>query len=200
MSNHEIKSAQPLSGSKSLEYLKRVIRVLEFVSPSAIESFAQHLSTTIRAGQNIYVVGNGGSNALANHFVTDLMKLGIDIEVAIGCISLGGNSSWVSANGNDYDFVFGYRNELKNLARNSDLVVIISSSGSSKNLIEVVEFAKTRAIMCLSLTGFEGAKLSKITQFSIDLNLEVGKYQEAEDAHGVILHAITLSLRDLLQN
>lgn len=109
-------------------------------------------------------------------------------------ISLSDNTSWVTALGNDegYDSVFA--GQLDNFAQPGDLLVAISASGNSPNLLRAVELAKARGVATLALVAFDGGALSNMADDVVLVPTENGAYELAEDAHMVLCHVLTRSL------
>lgn len=143
----------------------------------------------IKKNNTIFVCGNGGSAAIANHYVCDYIKFFRDrTEFKPKIISLSNNLETITAIANDisYDQVFKY--QLESLANKNDLIIVISSSGNSKNIIELLKFSKKKKIKTIGFSGFDGGYLKKNCTVSIHLN--AGNYGISEDGHHVLMHII----------
>lgn len=149
--------------------------------------------------KTIYLLGNGGSAATANHMATDLMFGSKIKNPSLKAISLVGNSSILTATGNDVGFEQIFLRQLEQLINHGDLVILISASGNSPNIIKVAEFTSSQNIKTIGFTGFDGGKLLKMTDISVHVPTSKGKYGIVEDIHSIIGHMITEKLK-LLEN
>ena len=143
----------------------------------------------------IYTCGNGGSSSLADHFTCDFIKqTNNKTNLKVKSISLTSNFSLVSAIANDisYNDIFSF--QIEKLCKRNDILFLFSVSGNSKNLIKAVKKAKTKGIKTISFTGFNGGRLSKITD--INLNFPMANYGIVEDCHISIMHFLSQYLRN----
>ena len=141
----------------------------------------------IQKNKNIFVCGNGGSAAIANHYVCDYIKFFRDrTKFKPKIISLSNNLETITAIANDisYDQIFKYQAET--LANKNDLIIIISSSGNSKNVIELLKFTKKKKIKTIGFSGFDGGYLKRNCTASIHLNAK--NYGISEDGHHILMH------------
>lgn len=174
-------------------YLKKY---LDELSKSIINSNKKQLEKAInlivkkiKNNNTIFVCGNGGSAAIANHYVCDYLKFFRDRTVyKPKIISLSSNLETITAIANDisYDQIFKYQAE--SLSKKNDLIIIISSSGNSKNIIELLKFAKKKSISSIGFSGFDGGYLEKNSNISININAK--NYGLSEDAHHILMHII----------
>ena len=172
-------------------YFAKIVEGLDKVNLNQLLGFRREIIEAIRKSNNIFVAGNGGSNAIASHFVTDLNKISHDKLIKFSTYSLGQNSSLSSAIANDYGFDVSIATELSMLAKKNDLLVVISSSGTSNNILNSIKWAKENKVRSFALTGFVGSKADELADSYLNLNLPVGDYGPAEDIHSIICHAIT---------
>jgi D-sedoheptulose 7-phosphate isomerase len=172
-------------------YFAKLVEGLDGVNLNQLLGFRREILEAIRKSNNIFVAGNGGSNAIASHFVTDLNKVSRDKLIKFSTYGLGQNSSLSSAIANDYGFDVSIVTELSMLAKKNDLLVVISSSGTSKNILNSIKWAKGNKVRSFALTGFVGSKADELADSYLNLNLPVGDYGPAEDIHSIICHAIT---------
>ena len=154
-----------------------------------IEKASEKILKTIKNNKQIFVCGNGGSAAIANHYVPDYLKL-IRQNTKLKPLvkSLSSDLELITAISNDMDYskIFSYQAE--SLCKKGDLLIIISSSGNSPNVINLANWAKKKKIYSISFTGFNGGKLKKITNLNIHIN--VNNYGLVEDSHHILMHAI----------
>ena len=142
------------------------------------------------AGGAIFVCGNGGSAATASHFATDMVK-----GASYGCnqrfriLALNDSAPTLTAYANDVSYDCVFVEQLRNFARRGDLVMAISASGNSPNVVCAVEYANSLGCQTLALTGFDGGRLARAAQFNIHVSLRhMGR---VEDAHMIVCHMIS---------
>ena len=169
---------------------------IESLNKSILDSEIKHIDlaanqiiSTIKKNNNIFVCGNGGSAAIANHYVVDFMKFFKEKSIyKPRIVSLSNSIESITAISNDLDYkkIFSYQAE--NLCNKNDLIIIISSSGNSKNIVELVKFANKNKIRTIGFSGFKGGYLKKNSSISIHINAQ--NYGVSEDAHHILMHAI----------
>lgn len=149
----------------------------------------------------VYIFGNGGSLALATHWVSDFNKTIFSHNLdkhqrRFQAIRLPSTEEELSAWANDvgYDMVFA--GPLENYLQESDCVIAISSSGNSPNIIKAVELAQKHNVPVIGLSGFDGGFLNKLSDAKIFVQTQKGRYDIVEGIHAVILHLITKYFQD----
>jgi len=179
--------------SKINKFIKSYIDKISFSILASnfknLDKAANAIISTIKNNNNIYVCGNGGSAAIANHYVVDFLKFFKENSSYKPKIySLSNSIEAITAISNDisYDKIFSYQAE--NLCKKNDLIIIISSSGNSKNVIELINFAKSKKIKTIGFSGFRGGYLKKNSNISIHINAE--NYGISEDSHHILMHGI----------
>jgi D-sedoheptulose 7-phosphate isomerase len=179
------------------EYLETFSCMLASPMIDDIGRVATVLSTARAREATIYIAGNGGSASLASHWVNDLGKATKN-ETAppIRVMSLSDNISWVTALANDegYDRVFS--GQLENFGKPGDVLVVISASGNSPNLVRAVELARARNMTTIGLLGFDGGVLMKMVSEHILLPTRKGAYGIVESAHATLCHILTTCLAE----
>jgi len=148
------------------------------------------------------VIGNGGSAATASHMMNDLCKgtLGHKGDAPwprLRVIALTDNVSLMTAWANDTDYNHIFSEPLKNLAERGDLLIAISASGNSPNILAAVEAAKQIGVNVIGLTGFGGGKLAKLAEISFVVPSD--GYGPVEDVHMILDHIITGYLYEKLK-
>ncbi len=147
------------------------------------------LSTAAREDRQIFVCGNGGSASNASHFATDLGKGASDkLGKRFRVLSLNDNVSWLTALGNDYAYDQIYSAQLQNYARPGDILLLLSVSGSSPNLVKAAEFAREKAVHTIALVGGKRGKLAQLADEAVVVSSE--HYGRAEDAQMTICHML----------
>lgn len=167
------------------------------VDESALDAFLAAVESAIKRGSRIWILGNGGSAAISDHFATDLAKVNIDTGLGVFATSLCSNGPVLTALSNDYSYADAFAHQVRAFAQPGDLVVAVSSSGNSENVIRAIREAKQANATAIGLSGFDGGRLAQAADISIHARTDIGDYATAEDAHSVICHAITLQLRQL---
>jgi phosphoheptose isomerase len=171
------------------EYLSKLTNSIKLTNLGALEKAATKILETTKKKRTIYVCGNGGSAAISNHYVCDYLKfLRQHTKLKPKVISLSSNLETITAISNDfnYDQVFKYQAE--SLFEKNDLLIIISSSGNSKNVKEVIKFAKKKGVKIIGFSGFDGGFLKKNSDISIHIN--ANNYGISEDSHHILMHVI----------
>lgn len=152
------------------------------------------IEKTILEKKTIFVCGNGGSSAIANHYLCDYIKsLSTNTNIRTRIISLNSNNELISAISNDisYDKIFSY--QMENYCQLGDLLILISSSGDSKNIKEAIKFCKKKKIKTIGFSGFKGGYLKKNSDISVHIN--INNYGITEDLFQIYMHIIMQYLR-----
>ncbi|MGA8709898.1 MAG: SIS domain-containing protein [Thermoplasmata archaeon] len=149
--------------------------------------------------RTIFFFGNGGSASTASHFVTDIAKVAGGTEGKgkgrrFRCISLNDNIPGMTAWANDVGYAEIFSGQLKSLAEKGDVVVAISGSGNSPNVLEAVKTAHAMGLATIGLTGIGGGKLKDLVD--VPLVVPSNSMQHTEDTHLIVLHLLTAYLRD----
>jgi D-sedoheptulose 7-phosphate isomerase len=179
-------------------YFSRASKAFLNISKIQISEAVSLLEDALENRATIYIIGNGGSAATASHFAVDIGKTLNSKGKPGRAISLCDNSSVITAISNDNSFDEVFEKQLSCLANPNDVLVSISASGNSKNLIRAVNFANKNDITTLSLTGFSGGALSNISKFSLHVPTIEGDYGIAEDCHSILCHYISEQLRKIV--
>jgi D-sedoheptulose 7-phosphate isomerase len=169
--------------------------VLTRVQVAAVQRIVEVFSEARDRGSFIYVAGNGGSSSTASHWVNDLGKATKRSgyrPFKVMCLS--DNVSWFSALSNDEGYERVFAGQLDNFAAPGDVLICISASGNSPNLLRAVELARSRKLTTLALVGFDGGVLGQIVDTAVCVHTEKGAYELVEDVHSIICHAITRCL------
>lgn len=176
-------------------YRQELVGSLNAVDLEKIEKFRELLKETRAHGKTIFTCGNGGSASTASHFATDLLK-GASYEKAdrFRVVALSDASSTISAYSNDVSYDVVYEEQLRNFLTPGDVVVAISGSGNSENVIRALEYANTIGANSVALTGRDGGRLGPISQ--LHLNVPEQHMGRIEDAHLALCHMIAFSFID----
>lgn len=171
------------------EYVRQQKATLDSIPVAQIEEVVRLLGTALNNDRQIFAIGNGGSAANASHFITDLGKGSSD---ALGrrfrCLSLTDNVAWMTAIGNDYAYEDIFVRQLENYGRSGDVVIAISVSGSSPNLVKALEWANAKGLHTVALVGAKRGRMAEIARTTIVI--DDTHYGRVEDAQMGILHML----------
>src|ERR1044071_7595370 len=173
-------------------YIKSFEVLLRLLDADAIARIVKYFEEVRERRATIYIAGNGGSASTASHWVNDLGKATKRVgQTPIKVMSLSDNVSWLTALANDegYDRVFS--GQLENFACPGDLLIVISASGNSPNLVRAVELARSRGVRTVGLLGFDGGVLKTLLDDALWLPTEKGAYGLVESAHSLLCHIVT---------
>jgi len=177
--------------------LSEQIQCIKKISEENIEEIKDisNILDECREKQNtIYVVGNGGSGSTASHFVSDLLKTSIlENTPRFRAISLTDNIPVLSAWANDTSYENIFVGQLENFLQSNDVVIAISGSGNSPNVINAIKYANNQGIQTISFTGKDGGALARLTK--INLTIPSFDMLTIETMHLLICHLLTTMLR-----
>ena len=179
-------------------YLEKVRELLGAL-PEQSDRFVETLFQAFEAERTVFLVGNGGSAAAASHFGQDLAKGTLSSMRAkrrFRVIPLTDNIGFITALANDEGYESIFEQQLRNLARRGDLLIAISGSGNSPNVLRAVEYARSIGMKSIGVTGFDGGKLRALVDESVHVPIEDMGMTEA--LHGVVFHLVMAQLRTRL--
>ena len=148
------------------------------------------LNKAKKNGNKIFIMGNGGSAATASHFANDLAFGSNDYEKPFKVMSITDNVPVLTALGNDYGYDEIFVRQVKIYGKKGDVLVGISASGNSQNLINAFEYANTVGIRTVALTAFDGGKMRDIADQGVHIPTEIKEYGPAEDLHMILDHLV----------
>ncbi len=188
----------PKNAAPSLKsYLSGFTKLLGKIDPKEVQALADAIEAAYRDGRTVFLIGNGGSGSASSHFCEDLGKgtlVDFERQKRLRVMSLTDNAPYILAWANDvgYDCIFS--EQLKNLARAGDLLVAISGSGNSPNVLKAVEYAHKAGMKTFGITGYDGGKLRKKAQRFLHVpSFNMGA---VEAAHAVVFHYLLDALRE----
>ena len=175
-------------------YAAAINDVMSRLDAAQFEKIIAILTTAYKNDKQVFIAGNGGSAGTANHFVCDFGKNAVPFQGTgpgrrrFRIISVSDNVEKISALGNDIAFEEIFRQQLINLMREGDVLIAVSASGNSPNIVRACEYAKEMKSQIIVLAGFDGGKIKKFADAAIVAPLE--SYEQIEDIHLVVLHMI----------
>jgi len=183
------------------EYIQQLKETLDKISLAQIEEIKDTLLDVYNGNKQIFIIGNGGSAATASHLACDLSKgttIGNpDMKKRFKVIGLTDNISLLTAWGNDSDYSQVFVEQLKNLLDKDDVLITISGSGNSENVLKAVEYANKKGALTIGLTGFAGGKLKDIAHKCLIVSSDC--MERIEDVHLILEHLICSWLREELK-
>ncbi len=174
----------------SKSYFTYLTSVLDRISEEEIEAFVTVLLEARERESVVYFIGNGGSAATASHFANDISIGTRCYEKPFRVLSLCDNQAIITAIANDDGYENIFSQQLSVLLKKNDVVVAISASGNSPNLIKAIKTAKDMNAITVGLTAFDGGTLKKSVDISLHVPTEKGEYGPSEDAHMILDHLI----------
>lgn len=168
-------------------YFQKEIEVIKKLNLNQLDDALNAIYAAWQREADIYIFGNGGSAATASHTVCDFNK-GISedakIKFRMHCLSDNVPTMMAIANDHSYEDIFVY--QLRGKLRKNDLVIAISGSGNSKNVLKAVEYAKQNGTKVIGITGYDGGKLKQMADYHMDANVD--DMQISEDLHMIFDH------------
>jgi D-sedoheptulose 7-phosphate isomerase len=172
-------------------YFRYLSDILSKVDFNAVEHFISLILETRENGGRLIFLGNGGSAATASHFANDL---GIGTRTPnkpFRAYALTDNSAVMTAIGNDFGYDELFTRQLANMdITSSDVVVAISASGNSPNVIKAIDFANSKGAYTVGLTGFDGGLLKTKSKLALHVPSSKGEYGPVEDVHMIFDHVV----------
>src|ERR1043165_449246 len=170
-------------------YRSELLKVLESIDAVQVSQAIDWLSEARSQNRRIFVCGNGGSASTASHFVCDMVKgASFGRESRFRIMALTDSLPTITAYSNDVSYDCVFAEQLKNFAQPGDVLIAISGSGNSPNVLRAMEYANSAGCRTIALTGRDGGKLAPLAQLNIQArHPHMGRI---EDAHMITMHMI----------
>ena len=179
-------------------YVCEAKRLLDVVQPQ-LDAFIRALYDACLHDRTVFIIGNGGSASNASHLAQDLNKGTLsrpDAVTRFRAIALTDNLSWITAIANDHGYESVFESQLRSLAREGDVLVAISGSGNSPNVLRAVQYARQRDMTTIAITGYDGGKLKPLAAINVQVpSFDMGL---VEGVHSIIFHLTMAALRHRL--
>ena len=171
------------------EYFKRVKVALDSISKDDLNLLMNLLVEARDRGSFVFVMGNGGSASTASHYVCDFNKgISYGKEKMFKFICLNDNLPTMMAYANDISYDDIFVGPLRNFLSEDDIVIGISGSGNSANVVKAIQYANEKGGITVGITGFDGGKLKQLSQYNV--HVPIDDMQVAEDIHMVLDHCM----------
>ncbi|HWX09387.1 MAG TPA: SIS domain-containing protein [Gaiellaceae bacterium] len=185
---------RPVAADFARGYLDYLTEVLAGLDADAIASFVDVLLSARERDAQIFFIGNGGSASTASHFVNDIAVGCRNSEKPFRAVCLTDNSAVLTALANDYGYEDVFVRQLQMQMTHGDVVVAISASGSSANVVGAFEYANEKGAVTVALTGFDGGPLAEMAQLVVHAPTNKGEYGPVEDVHLIVNHLVAAFL------
>jgi phosphoheptose isomerase len=182
------------AGAYFAEYAKEMARASETIDPAAMDRAGNVLIEAYARGSRMFSCGNGGSASIANHMQCDHLKgIRTGTDLAPQVLSLATNVEVLTAIANDigYHEVFVY--QLQSQARPGDVLIAVSSSGRSRNIVDALTWARDHGLRTIAITGFDGGAAR--TGAEVAIHVDCTNYGIVEDLHQAVMHALAQYVR-----
>ncbi|HEY3325513.1 MAG TPA: SIS domain-containing protein [Planctomycetota bacterium] len=185
-----------LTADYARSYLDRLCAVLKSIDPQEVSRVGALLCNARAEGRQVFICGNGGSAALASHMAVDLGKgASRNREKRFRVISFTDNVPWMTALANDISYDDVFVEQLKNYAQKGDVLLAISSSGNSKNVLKAVQYANEIGCRTVGISGFAGGKLKPMVTEHVLVKAE--HMGLIEDGQMVVGHILVYAFMDV---
>jgi D-sedoheptulose 7-phosphate isomerase len=181
-------------------YVQALQQALETLDTDTLEKAFELLVQSMRNRRRIYIAGNGGSAAIADHLCCDWTK-GVYSErssLTLKTQSLSATTALFTAIANDFSYEDSFSAQIEMLAEKNDVLVLISSSGNSPNIIKAAQTARKMGVKTIAFTGFSGGAVKDHADFH--LHIGFNNYGMVEDSHQVLMHCVAQFLARLQDN
>ncbi|MEJ7738940.1 MAG: SIS domain-containing protein [Chitinophagaceae bacterium] len=170
-------------------YIQGQKKTIDSIPVDEVSTLIETFRTALKEDRQIFAFGNGGSGSNASHFITDLGKSSSDKTYRrFRCLCLNDNVSWITAIGNDYQFEDVFKRQLENYAKPNDLVMVLSVSGNSPNLVSAIKWCRENNVYSIALVGGKKGELANLSDHVIVIDSL--HYGQVEDAQMNICHMI----------
>lgn len=170
-------------------YKTELLAAIDRIDTGRVQQAIEWFREAREASRHIFVCGNGGSASTASHFACDMVKgASYDRDSRFRIMALTDSMATITAYSNDVSYDCVFAEQLKNFAQPGDLVMCISGSGNSPNVLRAIEYANSIGCKTIALTGRDGGKLGPLAQLGIQV--AVPHMGRIEDAHMIVCHMI----------
>lgn len=182
--------------TKIIDYCNDLRSMINNIDTKSISDFLNLMKDAAKIGRKVYICGNGGSASTASHFAGDYNKGLKDYNFDFVCLSDNLPAMMAIANDISYDEIFRY--QVKNKLHSNDIVIGISGSGNSQNIVNVLDYAKKCGAYTVGVTGYDGGKVKQMVDLAIHFPLN--DMQIVEDLHLILNHMTMRILKEEKEN
>ena len=179
------------------QYLSELSDLLKLFDIDQFEQILSRILDAYKGEKTIFIMGNGGSGSTASHFACDINKgCCVDLDKRFKVLCLNDNLPTLLALANDIGYDVVFEEQLRNFFKAGDLVIGISGSGNSENVLRAIRYAKDHGGETVGLSGFSGGKLSKLAD--VPFVAKVNDMQKIEDIHMIVVHMLMQAVHGAL--
>ena len=181
-------------GSYFTSYHRQLAEAVAGMDTARLDEAVDILATCITDGNTVYSCGNGGSCAISNHLLCDFAKgAQTDTDLKPRIVSLSSGTEIITAIANDMDYSEIFIYQLRTCAKPGDVLISISSSGNSENIVKAVRWAKDNGIKTIAMTGFDGGRSRDLAD--VPIHVPARNYGIVEDVHQSVMHSLAQFIR-----
>ncbi len=177
---------------ESIEAEKSVYDIINI-----IEKASEMLISSLKNGNKLLICGNGGSASQAQHFAGELVGRFEAERKALPCVSLTTDTSVLTSLGNDYNFDYIFARQVEAIGNKNDILIGISTSGNSQNVIKAIEKAREKEMKILTLVGKDGGKIKELGD--VNILIKAGNTARIQEAHLLVLHILAKLIEEKLK-
>lgn len=187
-------------GTEFIErYFSELHDAIGEIPSDKVEKVVQHIYRAYQENKQVFILGNGGSASTASHFCCDLGKGAVvDGKPRLRVMSLNDNMALLSAYANDCGYESIFVEQMKNLVQEGDVVICITASGNSPNVVKAIEFANELGTTTIGFLGFGGGKARDLVTEHV--TIENHNYGQVEDVHMFLSHCVSQCFREWVTN
>lgn len=180
-------------------YIEELKKALDALEIKDVKEISKILANAYKNDKSVFIIGNGGSASTASHFACDLGKGTLERHYDMNkkrfkAYSLTDNVAIITAYGNDLNYDDIFAQQLRNLIQPGDILIALTGSGNSKNILNAIKLANESGAISIGLLGFEGGKVAEIVDYKIII--KSNNYGVIEDLHLVLEHIICQGLKE----
>lgn len=173
-------------------YFNRIKILLDELDTAPVEKATQIIESAYSNESHIFLIGNGGSASTASHMANDFSKgICTNSQKRFKALSLTDNASFLTAISNDKGYEEIFADQLKVFLKKGDVVIGLSASGNSQNIINALQYAKAHGAKTIGFVGFDGGKMKGMADVCIHVKTQKGLYGPVEDIHMILDHIIS---------
>ena len=184
--NLSLQNTQNFVNDELEEHIKNSKSIYKLIPK--INKLTNIILSAFKEEKKLLICGNGGSAADAQHFSSELIGKYEKERSSFPAIALTTDSSAITAISNDFGFNNVFSRQIEGLGKSGDILIVISTSGNSKNLVKAIETAKKKNITCLALLGKKGGLISEMVD--LDIIISSNRTSRIQEMHGLIIHII----------
>ncbi len=170
-------------------YKQELHSAIDTIPMDRVQQAIEWLDEALNEGRQVFTCGNGGSASTASHFICDMVKgASYNRDKRFRMMALTDSLATITAYSNDVSYDVVFVEQLKNFARPGDILISISGSGNSPNVLRAVEWANSAGVKTIGLTGRDGGQLGKLSQ--LEINVGVQHMGRIEDGHMIVCHML----------